>query len=183
MRALIISQPKAGTYLCQNLLGEFGLHKSMVHINPHNYHLYDAEQLSKGRTSPNDYIRVGNINEALAHVPENGVAVTHLQRNEETQKAFQSLKKICLTRPRQERESSSNRWQKVRPGGVNLNVEHANWQDLPDVFSLTFADMIECNTDKLDKLQIFLFGEIKHNSLTCMQTALQMDSLTKSEIR
>lgn len=59
----------------------------------------------------------------------------------------------------------------------------ANLLDEEDVFVLPFKKMLYKNKECLDELQVYLFGEVRVDSVAAMTTALEKDSLTKSDIR
>ena len=57
------------------------------------------------------------------------------------------------------------------------------WLQEPNTFHLTFDDLINKNTLKLDQLQVFLFQRVQYNSADAIQSALANPSPTKSSIR
>ena len=186
MRAIIISLPKSGTYLCQNLLGVFGLHKTLIHLNGgKNNQQYDSEKYSLGRTNSQMFRIDQSMEDVLKNMSDNSVAATHLQFNKKHDLLFKPFKKILVHRDLQGRTESAERWKKIRKNPVKLQGHESimQWEGKPDVFTLQFDDMVEVNTPVLDQLQQFLFDEIKYDSVSSMNEALAEDSLTKSEIR
>ena len=57
------------------------------------------------------------------------------------------------------------------------------WLQQPKTFHLTFDDLINKNTLKLDQLQVFLFQRVQYNSADAILSALANPSPTKSSIR
>lgn len=199
VKAIIISLPKSGTYLCQNLLGTFGLHKTLIHFGGKVHQQYDSEKYSLGRTNPELFNIDQSIEDILKNIPNNSVSVTHQIFDDKHDLLFKPFKKILVHRDLRGRTESferfEDRWGKWKRRGMRpALVQEAmtkglyadgimQWRGKPDVFTLHFDDMVGVNTLVLDQLQQFLFNEIKYDSESCMNKALAEDSLTKSEIR
>tara|TARA_B110000977_G_scaffold170476_1_gene221228 strand:- start:771 stop:1328 length:558 start_codon:yes stop_codon:yes gene_type:complete len=185
MRALIISQPKAGTYLCANLLQEFGIKFAGHHLNQDNYQQYNLGNIHNGLTNPIAYTFAEPICKSIRRINDNYFAVTHLNHTDELFGLFRPFKKIIITRPRHEILESYERFKSIRNGkGVfEFDLKQHYWLDYPNTFHITFTDMIKKNVTVIDELQYFLFGNKIHNSRKCIRNALMNDSLTKSSIR
>ena len=191
MRYFILSQPKAGTYLCSNLFKEFGLPSSNIHISTGKYVIYSPEDVAKGKKK-GETIKSG-IGESIKTCNDGHFTVGHLGYDEKTRELLKDWKKVVLFRNESERERSFRTW--VEDAGRKWNEgvhsryitdipKHvAKWENQEDVFRLDFDDMININVERLDALQEHLFGEVKYDSAQCMQRALDTDSLTKSKKR
>ena len=187
MKVMIISQPKAGTYLCNNLMEEFGFESSYKHLNKTNYQAYDKNNLENCKSNPRQYDVNVDISQSVQTIKDNQVAMTHLSYSKDLQNIFKDFKKILLTRDKQNRDKSWERFKKIRPWNSIPTEGHYDnikaWNKCEDVFELQFDDMINKNTTQLDKLQLFLVDEIKYNSEQAMCSATQKPSITKSNIR
>jgi hypothetical protein len=185
MRTLIISQPKSGTYLCANLLQEFGIKFGGHHLNEYNYQRYDLGNLHKGLIDPIEYTFTEHISKSIGRINNNYFAVTHLNYTDELFALFRPFKKIIITRPQNEIRESYERFKGIRggKGPFEAVLQQHYWLDYPNTFHLTFNDMIEKNIKVIDELQDFLFNNRLHNSRKCIRNALRNDSLTKSSIR
>ena len=191
MRYFIISQPKAGTYLCANLLKEFGLPFSNIHISTGKYVIYNPEEVAKG-SKKGESINA-NFDESVKTCKDGHFTVGHISHDRKTVQTLKGWKKIVLVRDLEERQESFKRWQEEahRKWSESAQARYTkqipkyvmDWTKEPDIFLLDFKDMIEINTRRLDELQLYLFDDIKHESKQCMQRAIDADSLTKSSKR
>lgn len=186
MRTLIISQPKSGSYLCANLLQEFGLKFDGYHFSEDYYQKYDLSNTRHALTNKEDYTFQQHISQSIGHVQNNYFAITHLNYTDENYALFRPFKKIIITRSKDEILQSWERFRSIRNGKGEIDITSLNqyhWIDYPNTFHLTFNNMINKDVPIIDNLQQFLFGNILHNSRTCIRTALSASSLTKSNIR
>jgi len=186
MRALIISQPKAGTYLCANLLQEFGLKFKGIHLSEYQQQQYDLSNIYNSLINKDEYTATEHISTTVRRISDNHFAVTHLNYTDEFHSLFLPFKKIIITRSKDEILQSWERFRSVRNGKGEIDITSLNqyhWLDYPNTFHLTFNNMINKEIPIIDNLQQFLFGNILHNSRTCIRTALSTSSLTKSNIR
>lgn len=182
MRAIILSQPKSGTYLCQNLLAEFGIHATHRHLNDGYYHQYDAHNLAHSRQHPEQYKHLLPLKQQIDSIPENSVAVTHLEPNPARVEWLQDFKKIVLTRSPEGRAASWERWLQIRPGTAN-SMDTARWIKFPDAHHITFEQLVDKDITSIDSLQRYLFGRIVVDSAVAIHQALSKPSLTRSNIR
>jgi len=186
MRALIISQPKSGTYLCANLLQEFGLKFDGHHLSEHHYQLYNLANKYSSLTNKDKFTITEHISKSISKLNDNYIAVSHFNYTKELELLFKDFKKIILTRSKDEISESWNRFKEMRNTKSNIDtttLRQQDWLDYPNTFHLTFNDMIDKNINTLDNLQLFLFNNKLHNSHLCIKNALLKDSLTKSSIR
>ena len=193
--AFIISQPKAGTYLCANLLANYGMFSTGWHVKNGKYRQYDIRQPLPTFDKKNElkqYIRsvthqVGSFKSIVKTIPMNGFAQGHLEYQGKYIGALEGVKKILLTRPHDEHLKSIKRFQEEMHGdtAVTKDAYHniLGWRTEEDVFELTFHDLIKPKYAKLRKLQTFLFGEIICDEVEAIQKALASPSPTKSSIR
>lgn len=191
MRAFIISKPKSGTYLCANLLKEFGLLHLGLHFTPNSgYYKYD---LNRSDAMHQDVFKsyfkrgttfVKNIN----IIPDNGLGVGHIPFKESLVKPLSKFKLIYLHRDDKGISESYARMRNdyKREGFLNKRNKRKNnsiamWE--PHCFSMSFDDLVYKNTIKIDELQKYLFNEIKINSGDAINRALSSPSITKSNKR
>jgi hypothetical protein len=193
--AFIISQPKAGTYLCANLLANFGMYSTGWHVKSGKYREYDITQPLPKFEKKNElkkYIQsvthqVGSFSSIIKTIPTNGFAQGHLEYQGKYIKGLRGVKKILLTRPHDQHMQSIKRFQDEMHGDTAVTEEAyhniAGWAEHDDVFHLTFNDLIKPKYAKLRKLQTFLFGEIICDEVQAIHKALASPSPTKSSIR
>jgi hypothetical protein len=182
MKYFIISQPKAGTYLLSNILENMGIIPSKLHFDPN---------LVRRFTTLEDYERLNiPLNRAVIKLlKENEFAVGHLTCGEKEEEALQNVKKILITRNTKGIKESALRYFKETGIDVGEIVSYRNlmnikkWRRVKEVFHITFEDIIKKDTRKINKLQMFLFNEIRFNSLEIINKSLEQESLTKSSIR
>ena len=189
MRCVVISQPKAGTYLCANLLEELGMQNTFMHLSQHDYQRYDFTKMQECRESTSKFTYRKPLTQSLGMIPEDHFAVGHLKYNRKNIDRLSGFKKIVLTRELTAIKESAERWKalsgrNVAPKSlVGLAEEIAPWINENDTFQLRFECMINKEQVVLDKLQRYLFGDVRFNSVEIMERALARDSLTKSDIR
>jgi hypothetical protein len=183
MRVMIVSQPKAGTYLTSALLAEMGLEQTWLHINQNGYQKYNPDDLEAGRKRPEDFTTLSPLAESLELVPEGGFAVTHLPCLDPFIKPMEGFKKVLLTRDIEECRESTMRFMKKRGRESNFfDADHhcwiRKWDAQPDVFRMEFDDLIGKDTQVIDRLQYFLFRERRWPSCQILQAALDTETLT-----
>lgn len=188
MKYFIISQPKAGTYLCANLLTEFNLINTRLHISERKYELYDFNNLEESRKSLTNFSYSIPIHDSLTKIFDNQFAVGHVPYSENNRNLLKNFKKILLIRNRAEIKDSAFRW--AHSTGRSLNIKKVfdiadcvlKWKQ-DNVFVIDFRDLIEKNENIINELQMFLFGNILYDSAKSIKNALIKDSLTKSDLR
>ena len=181
MKYFIISQPKAGTYLCANLLKTFNIGFEGHHFDRVDYKIND---LKTGKTISQT---TQHINLSKEVIKDNYLGVGHLLYKTDSVIALKKFKKILLIRPSKEVKESwerfSNKTGRSKTNALVHNESNrqsiADWSHQKDVFVLQFKDMIEKNIKKIDDLQIHLFNKIIYNSTISINQALKMDSITK----
>ena len=190
MKYFIISQPKAGTYLCSNLLVELGLIQTGMHCKGtgkfQKYNLEDPNAVSKVK----EYTHfLNSFQEVVDSIPENAFAVGHISPTNRRIKSLEGFKKILVIRPYVDFIDSAKRFAiDYNRDGIGKNKESQyqiinEWKNQKDVFTINFYDMINKNLNKINELQYFLFGKIVTDSNQAINNALKKDSLTKSSIR
>lgn len=189
MKVMIISQPKAGTYLCANLLKEFGLYMSGYHFSRNNYQKYDLNDLDHSRNNPGYYTTKEKFSRSIHFIEDNYFAVGHLEYRQGWEKMFDNLnfKKIVLTRDLESCKKSWKKWAESTGRSINsdpqMNLEKrekiARWISTENTFHMEFNDMKNRNLEKIDDLQVFLFDEVKVSSKNAINGALSKDSKTK----
>ena len=186
MRYIIISQPKAGTYLCANLLQSMGIIFEGYHLAESTYHKYDLSNLDDGRKNPNKYAFDLNFSESIKLIKDRHVCVTHIPCSKEYLEILKDYKKILLLRDWKSCRDSWSIWIKNtnRPNFTSPTSEEtreniAKWGLEKDVFIMNFEYMKNTNIEKLNELQKFLFGQILFDSKKSMEESFEKDSLTK----
>lgn len=184
MRAIIISEPKSGTYLCSALLKNLGMHQTYWHLFYQWYTAYDGDKIVEGRYKPNNFRVEKTMEEMVPQIPQNGFAVTHLPKTTRMMKCFKGFKKVIVTRPFEEKKASNDVWRKTtNRAPSSYDIEHHLWLEEEDKFHIEFKDMIEINVEKIDALQVYLFGSIITDSKEAMAAALNEETITKSDKR
>jgi len=182
MKYFIISQPKAGTYLLSNILENMGIIPSKLHFDP---------KLIRKFNSLEDYetLKISIKNALKEEIKDNEFAVGHIPYSKQYEKELAKIKKILITRNTSKIRDSAKRYLKEKGIDVGeiISVKNLNnikqWKNNKDVFHVTFEEILKKDKRKIDKLQMFLFNEIKFDSLEVINKALAKDSLTKSSIR
>jgi hypothetical protein len=187
LKAIIISEPKSGTYLCSSLLKNLGLYQTYYHLFLVWYTAYEGdtpEKIMQGRNNPGKFYKKGLIEDMVKKIPEEGFAVTHLPKTQRLEKAFDGMKKVVVTRPFEEKEESNSLWIKeTKRAHSSFEITHEAWLRDPETFHIEFNDMISINKEKIDALQIYLFGEVITDSVEAMTLALNEETITKSSKR
>lgn len=182
MKTLIISMPKAGTYLCSNLLVEFKIKQSFLHLNSKNYQKYNPDKLEEARKKPQKFTHSKKFSESINLFGDNEFAVTHIPYSKDNDQITKTMKRILLVRNKNEIIQSYERWNKKTGRQPQRHIKYDNiekWKTQDNIFVLSFDDMININVNAIDNLQIYLFNQIKFDSKNCMQRALDMPSMTK----
>lgn len=188
MRYLVVSQPKSGTMLSANLLQEFGLTFSYVHIFGNRYvkrhpEIWNSNDFHERLAVPSD------VATGLKQVPDDTFALSHLSPiHHNSIELTKNFRKILITRDYSEIRESAKRFEDKFDITIgNLSDQRldniALWANHPDVFHLTFNDMIEKNITKLDELQIWINNRVVVDSNTAITNALANDTPTKSYLR
>ncbi len=180
MKTLIISMPKSGTYLCSNLLLEFGIRQTLLHLNPGTYQQYTSD-INDTRKNPQKYTHQLKFEKSIELFGDNEFAVTHVSYNKKRAQLLKNTKKILLVRDEKEIVESYQRWNEKtgRPmPALNLG-DIKRWEQETNIFKLSFNDMINKNVEQIDRLQNYLFNSIKFDSLMCIKNAIELPSMTK----
>lgn len=188
MKYFIISQPKAGTYLCSNLLVELGLNQTGMHCKGsglfQKYDLNDPDAVTKTKQYTQ---RLESFDAVLNTIPDNSFAVGHLKYNKKLIESLKNVKKILVIRPFEDFDNAAKRFKQDLNRNVSASKEKYDrikqWENENDVFVVNFYDMINKNTKKINQLQKFLFNEVVYDSKIAIQNALEKDSLTKTNFR
>jgi hypothetical protein len=190
MKAIIISQPKSGTYLCANLLKEIGMHFTGLHLSEDYYQKYDLDNLDDSRKNPKKYTKKMSVNKSINLIEDKSFAVSHLCYSKKNTIITKEYKKIILTRDYNEVLSSWNRWAlSTNRSQKSIHIEKEtqknilSWLNEHNVFHITFEELISKNIEKINSLQLFLFNKINADSNVALDNALTSPSLTKSSIR
>jgi len=189
MKYLVISQPKAGTYLSANLLEEMGLIWTKLHFADNSVRSFQDINISEARMNNTHKTINRSLPDSLNLIPDGGFAVSHMKHSVEIEKKLSNVKKILLVRNFDETYESTKTFLKETNRKFSLNNLQSMhdavipWKNCSDVFFMQFDDMINKNVIVLDKLQYFLFNELRVDSLQTIKSALNKDSITKSNKR
>jgi len=189
-KILVVSQPKAGTYLCGNILEELGFHHTYIHISESKHEKYDPNNMEANRKTPQKFTQKSQPQKSINLIGDGAFGMTHIQRNKQIDNTVKGFKIIFLERPFEDAKKSWDRFvkQSKRPSSnPKMNKKYfdrlQSWKKLPNVFTLTFDQMISDDITAINELQRWLWGEVKHNSKKVLANAKSKDSLTKSKIR
>ena len=188
MKVFVLSQPKAGTYLCANILQELGFKFNQLHFSEKKYERYpdpNGKYRAKLQYPHNLQTRMP-LEESLELLKDNDVGVGHLGFTQKNEALLSDFKKIVLTRPKGEILESLQRWTEFsrRPPA---NIEHTlarceavtKWIERPGIFHMTFDDMRNVNVEKINQLQDFLKIKPKLDSKEVCRKAKSKPSITK----
>ena len=189
IKCFIISQPKAGTYLCANILKELGFHFHNNHFSEKHFAIYPpvgSPELAVKLQHPHR-ARVRHVlQQSLPRIKSGQVGVGHLIYKHDTEKRLRKFYKIVLTRDKKDILASMERWTKFSkrpPANLNAVLDTADrilpWIARQGVFHMTFNDMKNMNLDKINKLQSFLRIYHSLGSETLIKRALAEPSITK----
>ena len=191
MKIFVISQPKAGTYLCANILNELGFVFCGMHMGERKFEVYpdpSSKHYARAMKNPaypiNFEYRVP-LKKSIRSVLPGQYAVGHLVYNKENQSILKKIKKIVLTRPIDEILVSVQKWDKHTQRKVS-NLETMKdrcakiepWMQDPEVFHMTF-DQMKIDAGRINQLQKFLGIKKKHDSAEVIKQALSKPSMTK----
>lgn len=188
MKIIVISQPKAGTYLLANLLQEIGFRFTNLHIGVKKYERYPevgTPKYKRAIRNPKEFEHRQALAESLKMIPDGAFAVSHLAYNKKTEYLLQDFHKILITRPSDEIIESLARWWTYsgRPlGDINKTVQHCRnimgWWGRDRVYELTFSDIINANQTRIEGLQSFLNCDVGNIEELC-RTSRAKQSKTK----
>ena len=102
MRVMIISQPKAGTYLCANILKELGLKFAGFHIGEPKYDRYpelNHPRYKEVLKNPKLAETKCPMEESVKLVRDGHFGVGHFLYNEEAESILQPLSLIHISEP------------------------------------------------------------------------------------
>jgi len=189
IKCFIISQPKAGTYLCANILKELGFHFYNNHFSEKHFETYPeagTPELAEKLQFPHKAKRRYKLHQSLPIIRSGQVGVGHLVYKPETEELLRKFYKIVLTRDKKDITASLERWTKFSkrpPANINAVLDTADrilpWISRPKVFHMTFNDMKNMNLEKINKLQSFLGIYHRMGSETLIKRALAANSITK----
>jgi len=189
LKYFIISQPKSGTHLLANLLVEFGIKHSYMHIAPGHYRKINVKQLDDSVRNPNKHFFKSKFKDSLNLIDTRNFAVGHISHTVENVTSLKDFKKILITRNEEDIIKSAKRWREDYGGGADVSRENLesirSWTRESDVFHITFEDIINTEKDKLDQLQKYIFPTRRklENSVVHAKKAMAKDSFTKSKMR
>ncbi len=97
-RVLVVSIPKAGTYLVAEVLKALGYRSTGMHLAEAAYSDYNGAGLDEARRNPGRFARSEPLSRSLVRIAAGQFAVGHLPCKEEIVRATASFKRIYLTR-------------------------------------------------------------------------------------
>jgi len=192
MKVIVISQPKSGTYLCGEILKNLDIGPTHLHIAKDSYTYYDPKKLNQIIKDPKLTRVMCDLKDSVNKINENQYALSHLSYNKDNETLLRSFKKIILVRDEEERKESFDRWMKNtgreqdegrtfdQQKEIGLNI--LPWSKVDNTLTLQFNDLLN-DSQTIDKIQLFLFNKIVHNSNNVHQKSLNADTITKSSKR
>jgi len=183
MKIVVISLPKSGTYLMGNILQNMGFENTYKHLSKKGGQEYDPNNIQDGIKNPRKYDSNKSLEQNLNEIKNGQYALSHLGYDDQTAVLLKDFVTIYLERDQKEIEESFKRWceksgRPYKPWRKEKLEAIKKWKDQSD-FQLTFDDMINKNTKKLDRLQLQLFDKVKYDSAEVLTKSLKMDSMTK----
>lgn len=97
-RVLIITQPKAGTYMIAEILRQAGLHHTYLHLGAHRLQAYDSFFLRDGLFNPRKFDVACGIEESRKLVRCGELAVSHLPFSTDLAEKLSGFKIIHIKR-------------------------------------------------------------------------------------
>jgi hypothetical protein len=146
---IVISLPKAGTYLVSELLKAFGYHATGWHLVAKFCTDYSHADFADARRNPAKYSREGKPSEFLSQVWPGEFAVGHLACNDEVLAATAHFKRIYLTR---DLRTALVSYMRFLTDTGRMDVKNTPWYHLTDprqrmaVFLATMAPKIVAAT-------------------------------------
>ncbi len=201
-KVFVVSQPKAGTYLMANILMELGYdtghidtYHGIKHISRGKVEIYPlpgCEGFEEARKNTDKYRLMMGMSGSIRTMNKGEFAVGHvLPQVGRAPYILRNHKKILLTRKSKHIEESLHRWDSFSgrsPSNKKDVLELAKrmllWNNneyhhAGGLFALTFDDMKNFNTEKIDQLQKFLGIVDLYDSNSLLEKALTKDSITK----
>jgi len=191
MRYIIISQPKAGTYLTANILHNLNIQDSGIHIQSGYTTLYPVGKwrgTGKWHAEYKEDTVITSI-KALSYVLDEEFVTGHLECTEELKEVLKNDKKILLIRNTKDISKSAVNYLQSHNNNLlgaitkKLLLHIQKWEKEENVFVINFDDLINKNIEVIDNLQKYLFDEIRYDSLEIITKSLEQDSPTKSDKR
>ncbi len=157
-----------------------------------NYHFSEGfvehrtqENINNQRLDINDVHH--NTSDYWHRIGHNQFAVGHLAPEWHNIELLKSYKRIVLIRDHTEIDNSLRSWSQLTGYDIRMLDSHKvipDWRWVPDTQVLEFnRDLIGINTDKLDELQQYLFGDVLYSSYATMTQAQAAMTFTKSANR
>lgn len=117
-RAIVVTQPKAGTYLISEILRRLGLHQTWYHLRLDSLDAYDGRQLDEGRRDPRHCRAQIPIEQAVKLIRTAEFAVGHLPCCDRATAALADFRLIFARREQRAALVSAMRFrhQTGRPG-------------------------------------------------------------------
>jgi hypothetical protein len=97
-RVLVVSLPKAGTYLVAEVLKALGYGSTGMHLAETAYSDYNGAELDEARRNPGRFARREPLSQSVLRIAAGRFAVGHLPCKKEIVQATASFKRIYLTR-------------------------------------------------------------------------------------
>lgn len=128
-KAIIISIPKAGTYLFSEILKEMGYFQTYMHLGVNAYEQYNPKELEKGRSTPADYRVHMPLKKAIKKISQGQFAVGHLPFKRAVQNRLGDFKIIHARRDLRDCLISYMRFYKETG---RHHQQFADWINIPD---------------------------------------------------
>ena len=110
-RILLVSIPKAGTYIMSQVLTELGYSPTHMHIGENAYSQYDPRRLQEGRDHPSRFRIKADWQEALNNIDSHHFAASHLAFDNRKLRAMRGGRVLFLKREPRECVVSYMRWE------------------------------------------------------------------------
>lgn len=204
-RVLIITQPKAGTYLAAEILSMAGFHNTHLHLGLDRLQAYDKRFLSEGIARPRQFDVAISIEQSRKLIRFGEVAVSHLPYSNELEVLISNYKIIHIKR---ELRSAFRSWARmllysnkfgeevssaIRREGIagfmrvrgKVNIVKAininGWRRAKNVHSITLEELLSDPEKEVANMLEHVGSPLADNAPTIWSRVTQMPTLTSSE--
>ena len=203
-RLMLLSLPKAGTYLAAELVRLLGMRHTHYHFSMDYVDAYDPAQLDAGKRAPESVRMSLPIEQSLRLLRLGEFGVGHLPCEERTIHALAGFRLMLCLRPprdnllsmmrflydtRRDRAAAGSWFEKrdvaafVRERGPSMLRQIKTilpWANFADVHCLTFAEMTTAGPQTVTKLAKFLRAPEHIDAEAIAARALSENTLTRS---
>jgi hypothetical protein len=203
-RVMLMTQPKAGTYLYSEILKGLGIHQTYFHIGKDKLQAYDRALLDDGLANPELFDCMFPLSQSRRLVRSNEFAASHLAPDPDVIPLLQGFKIIAAIRELRKSMLSYTRFvlasgrgsselsRKLVQEGVCGYIEVrgqwyieraiaiANWKSQPNALLVRFEDLHADPSGEVERLAQHLESVSSFDYLRIYNDALNARTMTKS---